>query len=407
MISTTMRARGCWSLVTNRSYRNRTSSLLLRTVRYEIGHTPLPCTTFSRDGTGACRTLCSAASTSSDNSKHDNQHNNTSSENVSNSNSSSKNQQQTIAPQQGMRWSQIVAQAACVSRREAERLIRAGSVTVGGQAWTSPMRLVTVADRAQLQQAQYDIRVNGKSVPVRHLIRNMELNINSTTVATDDSTSQSTASSNVLATTNTSTQQSTPLAIKNDNDIRVWMVHKLKGEIVTERDPLNRPSVLDRLRRQGIGKSTRKGAHKWHIKAIGRLDLSTEGLLLVTNHGPFARSMELPCHEIHRVYRVRAHGLVTPHKIHRIRSGLTVDGVHYPGMQIVVEDQRVRRAKIGKFVVSWNIWDVRVCIFLCMIVCCFFIVVSNGNVAIVVWDFRSIPPGNTIGCLSPCLCSCL
>lgn len=66
-----------------------------------------------------------------------------------------------------------------------------------------------------------------------------------------------------------------------------------------------------------------------HWKPVGRLDMPTEGLILVTNDGEYARQMELPLNQLHRTYRVRAHGIVSEHKLSRIQNGVTVDGIRY------------------------------------------------------------------------------
>lgn len=60
------------------------------------------------------------------------------------------------------------------------------------------------------------------------------------------------------------------------------------------------------------------------MKAIGRLDMNTEGLLLVTNCGDYARAMELPSHQIHRVYRARVHGHVHPYKLQAMRRTVRI-----------------------------------------------------------------------------------
>lgn len=106
-----------------------------------------------------------------------------------------------------------------------------------------------------------------------------------------------------------------PVAVKSQETVpRVWAVHKLSGEVVTENDPQNRPSMLDRLKRGGVGK-------KEHLKAVGRLDIPTEGLILVTNNGKFSRDLELPENQLHRVYRARIYGAMTENKLMKIRNG--------------------------------------------------------------------------------------
>ena len=104
----------------------------------------------------------------------------------------------------------------------------------------------------------------------------------------------------------------------------VWAVHKVEGEVVSERDPQGRPSLIDRLQSSGVGKipsSSSKSKRNVHLKPIGRLDMMTEGLMLVTNSGEYAREMELPTSSVHRVYRARVHGQLTVQKLDQIRYG--------------------------------------------------------------------------------------
>lgn len=62
-----------------------------------------------------------------------------------------------------------------------------------------------------------------------------------------------------------------------------------------------------------------------HLKPIGRLEMMTEGLIIMTSDGKYARDMELPKkHAFHRTYRARVHGFITPRKLDAIRSGMNV-----------------------------------------------------------------------------------
>jgi 23S rRNA pseudouridine2605 synthase len=111
---------------------------------------------------------------------------------------------------------------------------------------------------------------------------------------------------------------------------RVWIVHKLSGEVVSERDPQGRPSLVDRLKRSGLG---------LHLMPIGRLDMTAEGLILLTTDGAYARELELPRNHVHHSYRVCVHGNLTPHKLKAVRrSGITIKNVRYNGMQVQLED---------------------------------------------------------------------
>ena len=99
---------------------------------------------------------------------------------------------------------------------------------------------------------------------------------------------------------------------------RLWRYHKPEGLVTTHRDPEGRPTVFDKLRQQLP-----------RVISVGRLDLTSEGLLLLTNDGALARTLELPATGWIRRYRVRVHGNVDPKALAALANGLTIDGVHY------------------------------------------------------------------------------
>ena len=111
------------------------------------------------------------------------------------------------------------------------------------------------------------------------------------------------------------------------NIAKVWAVNKLAGELVTHHDPEGRPSLIERLQRGGGSLSK----FKHSLKSIGRLDMNTEGLILITTCGKFAQEMEHPSNALHRQYRVRIHGKLTPKKLNILRQGMTIDGFRYKG----------------------------------------------------------------------------
>ena len=82
---------------------------------------------------------------------------------------------------------------------------------------------------------------------------------------------------------------------------RLWRYHKPEGLVTTHRDPEGRPTVFDKLRQQLP-----------RVISVGRLDLTSEGLLLLTNDGALARTLEMPTTGWIRRYRVRVHGVVDP-----------------------------------------------------------------------------------------------
>ncbi len=107
---------------------------------------------------------------------------------------------------------------------------------------------------------------------------------------------------------------------------RMWMYHKPAGLITATRDPEGRPTIFDHL-----PKSLPR------VVTVGRLDLTTEGLLLLTNDGELARKMELPATGLERHYRARAHGRVTPEALEELKKGVIVDGIEYASIDATLE----------------------------------------------------------------------
>jgi 23S rRNA pseudouridine2605 synthase len=153
-----------------------------------------------------------------------------------------------------------LARAGVASRREVERLIEAGRVSVNGERLTTPAVKVSPSDRVTL-----DGRPVGAVQPTR-----------------------------------------------------LFRYHKPPGLVTTHRDPQGRPTVFDSL-----------PAGLPRLISIGRLDLNSEGLLLLTNDGELARRLELPSSGLVRRYRARARGRVDPARLARLKDGITVEGVRY------------------------------------------------------------------------------
>jgi 23S rRNA pseudouridine2605 synthase len=103
---------------------------------------------------------------------------------------------------------------------------------------------------------------------------------------------------------------------------RLFLFHKPRGFVTTARDPEGRPTVFDALP-SGLPR----------LVAVGRLDINTEGLMLLTNDGGLARVLELPSTGWLRRYRVRAHGSIDQAALDRLSGGITIDGVDYLGIE--------------------------------------------------------------------------
>ena len=164
------------------------------------------------------------------------------------------------AGEKGERIAKRLARAGLCSRRDAERWIADGRVSVDGKVLDSPALAVTDAS---------DIRVDGKPIP-------------------------------------------------EPEPSRLWRYHKPAGLVTTHKDERGRPTVFERL-----------PPNLPRRISVGRLDLNSEGLLLLTNDGELARELELPARGWLRRYRVRVHGTVDPARLAALEKGLTIDGVAY------------------------------------------------------------------------------
>lgn len=174
-------------------------------------------------------------------------------------------------PSKGDRIAKVLARAGIASRREAERMIEAGRVSVNGDIITSPALNVTAKD----------------------------------VILFDNE----------------------PIA--EPEPPRMWLYYKPIGLVTTERDEKGRDTVFDNLPEELP-----------RVMSVGRLDLNSEGLLLLTNDGEVKRKLELPSTGWSRKYRVRVNGRPTEDTLAPVRKGITVDGDRFQPMSISLDRQQ-------------------------------------------------------------------
>ncbi|GGF16023.1 pseudouridine synthase [Aliidongia dinghuensis] len=117
--------------------------------------------------------------------------------------------------------------------------------------------------------------------------------------------------------------------IKEPEPSRLWRYHKPAGLVTSHRDEKGRPTLFESLPPE-LGR----------VISVGRLDLNSEGLLLLTNDGELARKLELPATGWVRRYKVRVHGAVDPERFLPLAQGIVIDGVRYGEIKVEFERQK-------------------------------------------------------------------
>lgn len=107
---------------------------------------------------------------------------------------------------------------------------------------------------------------------------------------------------------------------------RLFIFHKPAGVLTTERDPRGRPTIYDRMPKDLP-----------RLMPVGRLDYSTEGLLLMTNDGELKRQLELPATGVQRAYRARAYGQVSQPQLESLIEGVEIEGIRYGSIDANIE----------------------------------------------------------------------
>ncbi|MBL4612651.1 MAG: rRNA pseudouridine synthase, partial [Emcibacter sp.] len=119
------------------------------------------------------------------------------------------------------------------------------------------------------------------------------------------------------------------MVVKPPEPTKIWKYHKPAGRMTTYYDPEGRPTVFEAM-----------PENMPRVLSVGRLDLNTEGLLLLTNDGELARWLELPSTGWIRTYKVRCHGYFDREKVDEIRRGITLEDVKYRGVRININENR-------------------------------------------------------------------
>ena len=178
----------------------------------------------------------------------------------------------------GERIAKVLARAGVASRREVERMIAAGRISVDGIRLDTPAFLVTGREKIEVDKKP----IEAKQSP------------------------------------------------------RLWRYHKPVGLLTTHKDPGGRPTVFENLPKDLP-----------RVISVGRLDMTSEGLLLLTNDGELARKLELPQTGFARRYRARAYGKPTQNQLDKLKFGVDIDGARTGPIEATLDKQQGTNAWIS------------------------------------------------------------
>lgn len=121
--------------------------------------------------------------------------------------------------------------------------------------------------------------------------------------------------------------------IQKKDKTRLWLYHKPTGLITTHKDEKDRDTVFAHLP-PGLPR----------VISVGRLDLNSEGLLLLTNDGALSRALELPSNNWSRRYKIKVHGFINEKKLQELEKGVTIDGITYAPCKITIDSRQTSNA---------------------------------------------------------------
>ncbi len=181
----------------------------------------------------------------------------------------------------GERIAKVMARAGLCSRREAERWIEDGRVSVNGRILDSAACVVTSKD---------EILVDKRPIPSRE-------------------------------------------------NTRLFLYHKPAGLVSTNKDEQGRQTIFDKMPKDLP-----------RVMTVGRLDINTEGLLLLTNDGELSRYLELPANAFERTYRVRVLGKVRQEKLDVLKKGIKWNGVQYGPIDATLDENNNEKSQANNWI---------------------------------------------------------